>query len=65
MPGGAAVPDDEDLIADEPYYDGAHYVLEHLPEELPQEKLPAITVDSVPEEDTGASTSAPSYPGAK
>lgn len=30
MPGGATVPDDEDLIADEPYYDGvrdgAHYV---------------------------------------
>lgn len=65
MPGGATVPDDEDLIADEPVYDGSHYDLDHLPEELPQEKLPAITVDSVPEEDTGASTSAPSYPDAK
>lgn len=51
VPGGTTVPDDEDLIADEPVYDGARYDLEHLPEELPQEKQPAITVDSVPEED--------------
>lgn len=66
MPGGATVPDDEDLIADEPYYyegvrDGAHYDVE----DLPQQKLPAFGVDSVPEEDTSASTSAPSYPDAK
>ena len=51
VPGGTTVPDDEDLIADEPVYDGARYDLEHLPQELPQEKQPAITVDSVPEED--------------
>lgn len=64
MPGGVTAPDDEDLIADEPVYDGARYDLEHLPEELPQEKRPAITVDSVPEEDASAST--PSYnPDAK
>ena len=51
MPGGTPVPDDEDLIADEPYYDGAHYDLEELPEKkLPQEEMrPATTVDSVPE----------------
>lgn len=69
MPGGATVPDDEDLIADEPYYyegvrDGAHYDV--LPAELPEQKQPAfVETDSVPEEDTSASTSAPSYPDAK
>lgn len=56
VPGGAAVPDDEDLIADEPLYEGAHYDLDHLPEELPQEKCPAITVDSVPEEDASTAS---------
>ena len=59
VPGGATVPDDEDLIADEPYYyegvrDGAHYDVE----DLPQQKLPAFGVDSVPEEDTSAFTPA-------
>lgn len=56
VPGGATVPDDEDLIADEPVYDGSHYDLDHLPEELPQEKRPAITVDSVPEEDASTAS---------
>ncbi len=56
VPGGATVPDDEDLIADEPLYEGAHYDLDHLPEELPQEKLPATTVDSVPEEDASTAS---------
>lgn len=58
VPGGATVPDGEDLIADEPYYegvrDGAHYDVE----DLPQQKLPAFGVDSVPEEDSSASTPA-------
>lgn len=56
IPGGDSVPDDEDLIADEPVYDGAHYDVEHLPEELPEEKRPATTVDSVPEEDASTSS---------
>lgn len=56
VPGGATVPDDEDLIADEPVYDGSHYDLDHLPEELPQEKRPATTVDSVPEEDASTAS---------
>lgn len=42
VPGGVTVPEDDDLIADEPVYDGAHYDVEHLPEELPQEKQPAF-----------------------
>ncbi|MCI9671232.1 MAG: hypothetical protein HFF49_06705 [Lawsonibacter sp.] len=50
MPGGATVPDDEDLIAEEPWYDGAHYDVE----DLPQQKLPAFGVDSAPEEDSNA-----------
>lgn len=50
MPGGATVPDDEDLIAEEPWYDGAHYDVE----DLPQQKLPAFGVDSAPEEDSSA-----------
>lgn len=50
MPGGATVPDDEEPIAEEPWYDGAHYDVE----DLPQQKLPAFGVDSAPEEDTGA-----------
>ena len=54
VPGGVTVPDDEDLIADEPVYDGAHYDLENLPEEPPEQKRPATNVDSVPEEDTPA-----------
>lgn len=63
QPGGATAPDDEDLIADEPYYDGvrdgAHYDVENLPEQLPQEKQPAfVETDSVPEEDTSAFTPA-------
>lgn len=57
MPGGATVPDDEDLIADEPVYEGAHYDVKELPEKLPkEEKRPAITVDSVPEEDASTSS---------
>lgn len=57
VPGGATVPDDEDLIADEPYYDGARYDLENLPEKLPkEEKRPATTVDSVPEEDASTAS---------
>ncbi len=53
--GGATVPDDEDLIANEPFYDGAHYDLERLPEELPQEKRPAFEVNSAPVEDASTS----------
>lgn len=56
VPGGTTVPDDEDLIADEPVYDGAHYDVENLPEQLPQEKRPAINVDSVPEEDASTTS---------
>lgn len=52
MPGGATVPDDEDLIAEEPWYNGAHY--DTLPADLPQQKLPAFGVDSAPEEDSSA-----------
>lgn len=51
MPGGATVPDDKDLIAEEPWSDGARYDLEKLPEELPQQKQPIFEVQSVPEED--------------
>lgn len=60
MPGGATVPDDEDLIADEPYYyegvrDGAHYDV--LPEELPEQKQPAfVETDSVPEKDSSTAS---------
>ena len=50
MPGGATVPDDEDLIAEEPWYDGAHYDVE----DLPQQKLPAFGVDSAPEGNSSA-----------
>ena len=56
MPGGVTVPDDEDLIAVEPYYDGAKYDVEDLPEKLPEEKQPALTVDSIPEEDVSTSS---------
>lgn len=55
VPGGVTVPDDDDLIADEPVYDGAHYDVEHLPEELPQEKRPAFEVDPVSERDADTS----------
>lgn len=52
VPGGVTVPEDDDLIADEPYYDGARYDLENLPEELPQEKQPAfVETDALPERD--------------
>ena len=51
MPGGATVPDDEDLIAVEPQYDGDHYDVSNLPDELPQQKLPAFEVDSYSGED--------------
>lgn len=60
MPGGATVPDDEDLIADEPYYyegvrDGAHYDV--LPAELPEQKQPAfVETDSVPEKDSSTAS---------
>ena len=50
MPGGVPVPDDEDLIAEEPWYDGAHYDVE----DLPQQKLPAFGVDSAPEGNSSA-----------
>ena len=55
IPGGATVPDDEGLIAFEPYYDGAHYDLEHLPEELPENKRFAVEVQPGPVEDAPAS----------
>ena len=55
MPGGVPAPEDDDPIAEEPYYDGAHYDVENLPENLPQEKLPATTVDSASEEDASTS----------
>lgn len=57
VPGGVTVPDDEDLIAEEPYHDGARYDV--LPEELPEQKQPAfVETDSVPEENTSAFTPA-------
>ena len=58
-PGGTIMPvvpeADENLIAVEPYYDGAHYDLEHLPENLPESKRPAITVQSASEDASTAS----------
>ena len=62
MPGGVTVPDTpvpegDDPIAFEPFYDGARYDLEHLPEELPQQKLPAFEADSAPEEDISSNAS--------
>ena len=57
VPGGVPAPDDDDLIADEPYYDGARYDVEDLPEKLPkEEKRSANTVDSVPEEDASTAS---------
>ncbi len=56
MPGGVPIPDDEDLIAEEPWVDnldGAHYDIRDLPEE----KKPAAT-DFAHEEDSSADTSA-------
>ena len=50
MPGGVPVPDDEDLIAAEPYYDASPYDLK----ELPEQKQPAF-VDSAPGEITDTS----------
>ncbi len=47
MPGGVPVPDDEDLIAVEPYYDASPYDLK----ELPEQKQPAFEVDSYSGED--------------
>lgn len=49
MPGGTTAPDRDDLIAEEPVYDGPHYDILDLPEQ----GQPANTVDSVPEEDDG------------
>ena len=46
MPGGVPVPDDEDLIAAEPYYDASPYDLK----ELPEQKQPAF-VDSARSEE--------------
>lgn len=54
MPGGATVPDDKEPIAEEPWYDGAHYDVE----DLPQQKLPAFGVDSAPEGNSSAFTPA-------
>ncbi|USF25814.1 hypothetical protein N510_000730 [Firmicutes bacterium ASF500] len=54
MPGGTTVPNDEDLIAEEPQVDsldGAHYDIRDLPEE----KKPAAT-DFAPEEDVSTSS---------
>ena len=56
MPGGTPAPDDEDLIAEEPWVDdldGTHYDIRDLPEE----KKPAAT-DFAHEEDSSADTSA-------
>ena len=50
MPGGVPVPVDEDLFGEEPWYDGAHYDVE----DLPQQKLPAFGVDSAPEGNSSA-----------
>lgn len=59
VPGGVTVPDDEDLIADEPYYDGVRDGAHYDVEDLPQQKQPAfVETDSVPEEDASASTPA-------
>ena len=52
MPGGATVPDDEDLIAEEPRYDGAHYDVQ----DLPQQKGPAFAVDPAPVEDANTAS---------
>ncbi|MCI8303767.1 MAG: hypothetical protein HFF52_03975 [Lawsonibacter sp.] len=49
MPGGATVPDvpeGKDPIAYEPWYDGAHYGAEDLPQTPPEQNQPAFTVDS-------------------
>ena len=51
MPGGVPAPSDEDLIAVEPYYDGSPYGVDELPEELPEQKRPALEVPSVSWED--------------
>ena len=56
MPGGVTVPEDGDLSAEEPVYDGAHYDLEDLPGKLPEEMRPAATVDSVSERDVSTSS---------
>lgn len=59
VPGGATAPDDDDLIADEPYYDGVRDGAHYDVEDLPQQKQPAfVETDSVPEEDTSAFTPA-------
>lgn len=59
VPGGVTVPDDDDLIADEPYYDGVRDGAHYDVEDLPQQKQPAfVETDSVPEEDTSAFTPA-------
>lgn len=58
QPGGVTAPEDDDnLIADEPVYDGAHYDVENLPEELPEEKRPAMEVQSASEGNVSADTS--------
>ena len=57
MPDGVVPPvpeDDDGLIAIEPYDDNPHYDLE----QLPQSKLPANMIQSVPEEDVSTSTPA-------
>lgn len=59
VPGGVTVPDDDDLIADEPYYDGVRDGAHYDVEDLPQQKQPAfVETDSVPEEDASAFTPA-------
>lgn len=59
QPGAAVREDDDNLIADEPVYDGAHYDVENLPEELPEEKRPAMEVQSASKGTASADT--PSY----
>lgn len=58
IPPSRTTPDDEDLIADEPYYDGVRDGAHYDVEDLSQQKLPAFGVDSVPEEDASAFTPA-------
>lgn len=41
---GTVIDEGKDVIAEEPVYDGAHYDLKQLPEELPEDKRPATQV---------------------
>lgn len=46
VPGGVTVPDDDDLIADEPVYDGVRDGAHYDVEDLPQQKQPAYVEDA-------------------